>query len=478
MDVPKGIGPDDTNRPQRIEDVTITDPKVINRAVTAAALGNITEWYDFGVYAYLAITIEGVFFSDLPDPWGTITTFGLFAVSFLVRPFGGMFFGPLSDRIGRTKVLSATVILMALGTFCIGLIPSTETIGLAGPMLLLLCRLVQGFSTGGEYGSAMTFIAEYAADRKRGFLGSWLEFGTLTGYLMGATFASILGATLSDAAMTSWGWRLPFFLALPLGIAGLYLRWKLEETPAFASLLDEAEERDKERVQEGTVKEIGTILTKHWRAFLTCGSLVIAWNVTNYMLTTYIPTYLTADLPKIGHEGLPTSVSDMLQIGVLAIGLVAVTFLGRLSDRFGRRTVIGIGCGALILLSLPSVLLIRTASVGTTFIGLAIMALTLVCFSSTGPSTLPALFPTEVRAGGLSISFNITISIFCGTVPTVMSALVGFTKDLNWPAYYLIGAGVIGVVGLLFTRESANRALPGSPPAVNTEKEARELIAA
>jgi MFS transporter, MHS family, proline/betaine transporter len=168
------LAPPESSHTWTLDEVTVTEPGVIRRAIGAAAIGNVTEWYDFGVYAYFEPTIKEVFFADLPDTMGTIATFGLFAVAFLVRPFGGLFFGPLADRIGRTKVLATTMILMSLGTFAIGCIPSHASIGLLAPVLLLVARLVQGFSTGGEYGNAMTFIAEYAPDRRRGFLGSWL----------------------------------------------------------------------------------------------------------------------------------------------------------------------------------------------------------------------------------------------------------------------------------------------------------------
>ena len=188
---------------------------------------------------------------------GTIATFGLFAVAFLVRPFGGLFFGPLADRIGRNKVLATTMILMALGTFAIGCIPSrAASIGMLAPALLLVARLVQGFSTGGEYGNAMTFIAEYAPDRRRGFLGSWLEFGTFTGYLLGAIVVTVADATLTDDQLLSWGWRIPFFVALPLGIVGVYLRTRLADTPAFLALEKESEEREKANRTGGEVRKI------------------------------------------------------------------------------------------------------------------------------------------------------------------------------------------------------------------------------
>ncbi|MGH3630753.1 MAG: MFS transporter, partial [Sciscionella sp.] len=205
----------------KLEDVTVTDEKVIKRAVAAAALGNVTEWYDFGVWSYLLpVALTQVFFSGLPPAARTVTGLGLFAASFLVRPFGGLFFGPLGDRLGRTRVLSITIILMALSTFVLGVLPSYAAIGVAAPLLALVARLVQGFSTGGEYGGAMTFIAEYTSDRRRGFFGSWLEFGTLTGYAFGATLVTVLAAVLPKDALLSWGWRIPFLVALPIGVVG------------------------------------------------------------------------------------------------------------------------------------------------------------------------------------------------------------------------------------------------------------------
>lgn len=174
------------------DDVTVTEPATVRTAINAAAIGNVTEWYDFGVYGYLMLTIEGVFLPEDSGAAGKIITAGLFAVSFLVRPIGGLIFGPLSDRIGRNRVLAITMIMMATATFLIGVIPDYAAIGMAAPFLLLLCRLLQGFSTGGEYSNAMTFIAEYAPDRKRGFFGSLLEVGTFGGYVLGASVAVIL----------------------------------------------------------------------------------------------------------------------------------------------------------------------------------------------------------------------------------------------------------------------------------------------
>ncbi len=465
--------PDEAPRDWTVEEVTVTEPPVIKRAIGAAAIGNVTEWYDFGVYAYFEPTIKDVFFADLPDTMGTIATFALFAVAFLVRPFGGMFFGPLADRIGRNKVLATTMIMMALGTFAIGCIPSAHSIGLLAPVLLLVARLVQGFSTGGEYGNAMTFIAEYAPDRKRGFLGSWLEFGTFTGYLMGAIIVTVAGATLSDQQLLDWGWRIPFFVALPLGIVGVYLRTRLADTPAYLALEKEAEEREK---QHKAGREARTI-ARLWPFLLVCMGLVLAWNVTNYMLTSYMPTYVTATMPDMqGGKGVSASTSQWLQIVVMVVALVTIPLLGILSDRIGRKPIVWVGAIGLIVLALPSVLLMRSQTGVGIFAGLLIMGMLLICFSATMPSTLPTLFPTEVRGGALSIAFNVSVSLFAGTTSLVVGSLVSATGDLNWPAYYLIIAGVIGAVSIYFTQESNGRRLWGSAPAAVNRDEARELV--
>ncbi|WP_137811637.1 glycine betaine/L-proline transporter ProP [Gandjariella thermophila] len=462
-----------------LDDITVVDPGTMKRAVAAAAIGNVTEWFDFGVYAYIATTIGKVFYPGSNATVQMLAAFGTFAAAFVVRPLGGLFFGPLGDRIGRTRVLAVTMIMMAIGTFCIGVIPGYGSIGIAAPVFLLLARLVQGFSTGGEYGGAMTFIAEYAPDRRRGFLGSWLEFGTLTGYVMGAGIVTILSATLSAQELLSWGWRIPFLIAGPLGIVGLYLRIKLEETPAFARLTEAAERAHAERAQaerSATAEEFRAIFLRQWPALLQCVGLVLVWNVTNYMLTSYMPTYLSTELPARGGRAMGDTESYLLQIAVMLVMMAAVTFVGRASDRFGRKPVVMIGCVALVVLSIPSLLLIENSHTVPVFFGLLIMGLTLVIFSGSLPSTLPALFPTHIRQGSLSIAFNISVSLFGGTVATVMTALVSGTGELNWPAYYLMIAGVIGAVSLWFTRESANRPLAGSAPAVESIEDARELV--
>lgn len=430
----------------------VADPRQTRRAVAAAAVGNATEWYDFGVYSYLAVIIGQVFFPSASPTAQLIGSFGTFAAAFVVRPLGGLFFGPLGDRIGRRSVLVATMLLMAASTFAIGLIPSYGAIGVAAPLLLLLARMMQGFSTGGEYGGATTFIAEYAPTHRRGFLGSWLEFGTVSGYIGGALVVTLITALLSDDAMATWGWRVPFLLALPLGAAGLYLRLRLGETPVF---VEEQQERA-EGVQVRPAGSLREIFTRQWRAMLICVGIVLAFNVNNYTLTAYLPSYLETEL------GFSDLTALVLLLVAMALMLALVTVVGRISDRVGRRRVIMSGSICSLVLALPAFWLLQRGSLAVVLVGTVLLALTLVQFSGTAPSTLPALFPTHVRYGALAISFNVSVALFGGTTPLIAEALVDATGNLYAPALPVLVAGAVGLITALVMRESANRPLPSA----------------
>ncbi|NGO78823.1 MFS transporter [Streptomyces sp. YC504] len=459
--------PSETPQPP-VGDVTVTDPALVKRAVKAAALGNAMEWFDFGVYGYLAVTIGHVFFPEASSTAQVLSALGTFAAAFLVRPIGGAFFGPLGDRIGRQKVLALTMIMMAAGTFAIGLIPSYNAIGVWAPVLLILARMVQGFSTGGEYGGACTFIAEYAPDKKRGFFGSFLEFGTLVGYVAGALLATALTTFMAEPDLYGWGWRIPFLIAGPVGLIGLYVRMKLEETPAFQALADEAEAKQK-ALPKPKLREM---FVGNGRAMILCIGLVLVFNVTDYMLLSYMPTFLSEEL------GYDATHGTLILIGVMVLMMAVQIPMGRLNDRVGHRVVIGGACVGFVLLSVPALLLIRAGSTWAIALGLVGLGLLLVGFTSSMPSALPALFPTKVRYGSLSVGFNISVSLFGGTTPLIAAALIATTGNLMIPAYYLMGAAVIGGIAAWFMPESAGRPLPGSPPAVETEAEARQLRAA
>ncbi|WP_092808693.1 MFS transporter [Rhodococcus globerulus] len=448
-------------------DVTVTDDASVKRAVKATMLGNAMEWFDFGVYAYLATTIGKVFFPEASGSAQLLSTFAIFAAAFIVRPLGGLFFGPLGDRIGRKKVLATTIILMAGSTFAIGLVPSYESIGMAAPILLVLLRLLQGFSTGGEYGGASTFVAEYAPDKRRGFFSSFLEFGTLAGYVAAASLVTIIQTVVSPEELLQWGWRIPFLLAGPLGLIGLYLRLRLEETPAFQQM-EQAEERS--LADESTGKKLRETLVENWRPLVLCIVLVATYNIAHYGLLSYMPTYLTNTLGYDESHGL------VLMIVVMLVMMVGISYVGKFSDRVGRKPLLLSGFIGFFVLSLPAYLLIGVGNYVTVFLGLAILGGLLLLFVGVFPSVLPALFPTGIRYGGLAIGYNLAVSIFGGTTPLVLTALESSTgSNLVAPMYMMIAA-VIGGIAVLMIPETARKPLEGSPPAVSTDEEARRII--
>jgi MHS family proline/betaine transporter-like MFS transporter len=458
----------------RRSDITVTDEAAVKRATKAAALGNAMEWYDFGIYSYLAVTIGKVFFPSGNDTAQLLSSFATFAVAFLVRPLGGMVFGPLGDKIGRKQILSITMIMMAVGTFAIGLIPPHASIGLWAPALLIFFRMVQGFSTGGEYGGASTFIAEYAPDKRRGFFGSFLEFGTLAGYVGASGLVVLLTSLLTEEQMLDWGWRVPFLVAAPLGFIGLYLRLRLDETPAFQKL-EGGQVRASEAadaVETSATGDLRKIFTRYWRPLLLCVALVAAYNVTDYMLLSYMPTYLSEELGYGTNHGL------LILLVVMVLQMCLMNLVGRLSDRFGRKPLLMTGMLGFLFLSVPSFLLIRQGSVVLIALGLLLLGLSLVTMLGTMSSALPAIFPTQVRYGSLSVAYNLSTSLFGGTTPLVITALISAFGTNLMPAYYAMAAAVVGVIAVLCMKETANQPLAGSPPCVETEAEAARLVEA
>ncbi|HET8700953.1 MAG TPA: MFS transporter, partial [Nitrococcus sp.] len=354
--------------------------------------------------------------------------------------------GPLGDKIGRSGVLVTTILMMSGATVAVGLLPSYDAIGIWAPTGLVILRLIQGFSTGGEYGSAATFITEYAPDDQRGFLTSWLELGTLAGYSLAAILAAALTVLLSSEAMMSWGWRIPFLMAAPMGIFGLYLRLRLEDSPAFNQVREAGE------VAQAPLRET---LTGHWRAMALCFGIVIVWNVAYYTALKYMPSYLIVRLDIGEMQAL------LLSLGVLVIMMVLLTFIGRLSDRIGRKPVLLAACIGLLLLSYPAFALMQGGT-GLEFAGLAIVGLLVVLLSGTLPATLPAIFSTRVRNGGFTIAYNLSTSLFGGTAPLVITYLISISGSNYIPAYYLMGAAAIAIVPILLIRETAGLPLPGS----------------
>lgn len=456
-------------RPIVLGDVTIIDDTRLRKAITAAALGNAMEWFDFGVYGFVAYALGQVFFPGANPSVQMIAALATFSVPFLIRPLGGLFFGSLGDKYGRQKILAITIIIMSVSTFCIGLIPSYNSIGIWAPILLLLAKMAQGFSVGGEYTGASIFVAEYSPDRKRGFMGSWLDFGSIAGFVLGAGVVVLISAIIGEAAFLEWGWRIPFFLALPLGIIGLYLRHALEETPAFQQHVEKMEKDDRDGLSSGPRVSFKEIATKHWKSLLSCTGLVIATNVTYYMLLTYMPSYLSHNLHYSENHGVLIIIAIM--IGMLFVQPV----MGLLSDRFGRKPFVVIGSVAMFLLAIPCFMMINSGAIGLIFLGLLILAIILNAFTGVMASSLPAMFPTHIRYSALASAFNISILI-AGLTPTATAWLVEASNNLFMPAYYLMVIAVIGLVTGIFMKETANKPLKGATPAASDLSEAKELL--
>ena len=453
-------------------DISPADPGMLRRAIGASAIGNAVEWFDYGIYAYGTTYIAKALFPEGSTKAVLFTLLG-FAVSFLMRPLGGLIWGPLGDRVGRKKVLSLTIMLMSMATLCVGLIPSYSSIGIAAPIILYALRVIQGFSTGGEYGGAATFMAEYAPDKRRGFYGSFLEFGTLAGFNGGALLMLLMIGITNDEQMTSWGWRVPFLIAGPLGLIGLYLRSKMEDTPVFRELVAAEEAKHATRKSMGdTLREL---LGGHLSTMLKLFGLVIALNVVNYTLLSYTPTYLS-ELDKVNF-----SETQVLYVPIIGqfIMMALLPFAGHLSDVWGRRPSWAISLIGIAVAALPCYKLMQTGFTGA-IIAFSILGLLYIPQLATISATFPAMFPTHVRYAGLALGYNVATSLFGGTAGLVNEWLIDRTGNQLWPAYYMIGACVIGLIALYFVIETKGQSLRGTqtPGTAAAREEVADLATA
>src|SRR5690349_7958585 len=355
-------------------------PKTRRRVVAASFIGNFVEWFDYAVYGYLATTIATAFFPDTDRQVALLATFALFAVSFLVRPIGGFVWGSIGDRVGRRTALSWSILIMSLATFCIALIPSYTQIGFWAPVILLLIRVVQGFSASGEYAGASAFLVEYAPANKRGLFAAVVPASTAAGLLLGSLLAALLTGVLSPDQMNSWGWRLPFLLAAPMGLIGRYIRTKLEDTPVFQELAREDE----------VVRAPATDLFRnHWRPLLLAVGAVLLNAVGFYVILSYMPTYLSEE---IGLDATESYLATTIAL-VTYIGFILLT--GMLSDRYGRKKVLIAASVSFILLTVPAFALLGTGNFLVVVLVQILLGAMLTLNDGTLPSFLAEMFPTR-----------------------------------------------------------------------------------
>ncbi|WP_021591798.1 MFS transporter [Actinomadura welshii] len=406
---------------------TYVTPATRRSAVRAAGIGNFVEWYDFALYGYFATTIATQFFPGHDPTARLLSTFAVFAVGFAIRPVGGVVFGHLGDRLGRRTALTLAVVLMSVATLGIGLLPGYATVGLLAPALLLVCRLAQGFSAGGEQVGANTFIIEYAPDGQRGRYAATIPIWVAAGTITAAVFAFAAGQALPEA----WGWRVPFLLAAPLGLIGLYLRLRIEDSPEFRAVEEAGE------IEQAPLLE--ALRTSKLRMLLLFG-----WAITNavgfYLMASYTTSYITSEL---GRSDATALISSSLALVAFA---VSAGIGGRLSDRHGRVPVAATAAVALAVVAVPAFDLVRGDHLAGVLLGQALIGLCLGPISCTTCLLTVELFAPRIRYSASALSFNLCYTAFGGTAAYVATWLVSTTGAQLSPAIYLATVAVISTV--------------------------------
>ncbi|ARS54319.1 MFS transporter [Kushneria konosiri] len=416
----------------------------MHQVIIASAIGNFVEWFDFAVYGFLAVIISQHFFPQGSPAIALLQTFAVFAVSFALRPLGGLFFGRLGDRIGRKRVLAITILLMAGATALIGVLPTYGAIGLAAPLLLALARCIQGFSAGGEYAGACTYVLEHAPTHQKARYGSLIPVSTFMAFASAAGLTLLLGMVLSEGDMQSWGWRVPFLIAAPLGLIGLYMRLHLEESPAFKTLQKAPE------TPHATVSETVKV---HKATIICLSAFISATALSFYMFTTYLVTYMQV----AGNATIRTAL--LASLGALVFSGLLCPVIGRLSDRIGRRNTIRGACLSLMIAVFPAYYLAGSGELWSAMLGASLLAVGAVMCGVVTAVLLAEQFPTRVRYTASALCYNVAYTIFGGTAPLIATWLIDLTGHSLAPAFYLIAIALLALIGGSRLPESSHRAL-------------------
>jgi MHS family proline/betaine transporter-like MFS transporter len=418
---------------------TAVDAVALRRAVVACAIGQVFEIFDFVIYGFFAVAIGRAFFPSTDPVASLLASFATFAVGFLMRPVGAMVIGWYGDRYGRRKALVVTVGLMAAATGLTGLIPPYASIGLLGPILLVVCRMFQGFSTGGEWGGAAAFLVEHAPAGRRGLIGSLQQAATAIGAMCATFSAAILTTTLSEENFFAWGWRIPFLIGFVLGPVGYYLRTRVAETPAF-----------QRAVATQTIKRmpLADAFTTHGWVFLSAFGLSIIGCVINYVFLVFLPSFAS--------QTLKIDLSYALWSTTLAglIYLVLTPVVGHWSDRVGRKPMM-LACAVLaFIMAYPLFLFLQ---MHPNFWGLLVVQATaqavLTLYTGVISTILSEMFPTDVRYTALSVSYGFAVAIFGGFAPYIATFLVRLTGNPLAPSFYVMAAALASGIAVLFVQE-------------------------
>ena len=402
----------------------------------AASVGNALEWFDFLIYGYFAVTISKVFFPTGNESLSLLVTLGTFGLAYLVRPFGAIVIGAYADRAGRKSALMLSILLMMIGTTIMAVIPSYAAIGIAAPIMVLLARLLQGFSVGGEFGSSTAFLVEHSENRK-GFMASWQWASQGVTALVASAFGVVLTSTLTQDQLLDWGWRVPFFFGLLIGPVGLYIRSRMAETPEFAAT-------------EPAKAPILTLLAEQPVAVLIAIGASIISNSSNYLIL-YIPTYAISQLH------LPQSTGYIATlVGAIILGSVSLV-AGHWSDKIGRTRIMLAMTVLFLVTSYPIfAAMVAYPSLATAILAAGWLSLVKAGYSGVLPSLLSELFPTETRAIGMSFSYSVSVTIFGGFAPFVATWLITQTGDKLSPSFYLMATAVLSMIAII----AAGRRLP------------------
>lgn len=425
-------------------------PRPKPRIIVAACFGHAVEWFEFGAYGYLATILGTLFFPNSNPVTSVLSALAVFGVAFLARPVGAIIFGHLGDRFGRRVTLSTTILMMGAATACIGLLPTYSTIGVAAPTLLIILRLLQGLSAGGETSGAAAFLAESAPEGKRGLWTSSIQAIGIVAFVAASTLVALLTGVLGQTQMLAWGWRITFLLSFPLAVAGLYLRFKVEETPAFKAVVAK-EEAVRQRVP------IRELLSLHKKALLLLIAIVSVEAVASYVAKTYASTYLITTI------GLNPSTALLSTSVTLLFAAALVPFFAVLSDRIGRKPLLLGGTIGLIILAIPAFLLIGSGSLAGAVVGQVIAIIPGTAISVAVVVAQAELFPARVRYSGASLGYNVAYAIFGGSAPYVAAALVAASGLKLMPAFYLIVIGLLGLIAMVRLPETYRRSMIDAP---------------
>ncbi|TYQ09742.1 UNVERIFIED_ORG: MHS family proline/betaine transporter-like MFS transporter [Gordonia westfalica J30] len=432
------------------------------RSIIAVGIGNGLEFYDFAIFAALTPVISQLFFPSENSLASILSTFAVFAVGFFMRPLGAIFFGHLADRSGRKLAMVVAVTIMGVATMAIGVMPTYEQIGLWAPVLLVLVRMFQGLSVGGEFGTSATYLIERAPTGHRGLYGAFAFFSSTAGSVLGLLLTFVLTLSMSNDSLVDWGWRIPFLLSLPLLLLGFYLRYRVAESPEF-----EAISRENEPTDGRTASPVRAVLATHRKSLATVIAVVAGFATASSTVQVFLPSYV--------REVVGLSASKALAVVLIATTLAVflVLVFGHLSDRFGGSAILLLASVLAVLLPYPSLLIVGLGGFAPALIGVIILWIPVAAFGGAAPTVWADMFPTAVRVSGFGIAYGFGTAIFAGCAPFVATWLVESTGSELAPAWYMVGGGIVALA-VVTAVIRPNRGDEPTARAANLKPEMRE----